>query len=76
MRIILLFVVFILYSSFSLVFVQNKPQHRVTVKVNYAITVEAFPGVNIIIEGILIGTSRGSDGTYSIMVAGGQHVLL
>jgi len=76
MRIILLFVVFILYSSSSLVFAQNKPQHRVTGKVTDAITGEAFPGVNIIIEGTLIGTSTGSDGTYSIMVEGGETVLI
>jgi hypothetical protein len=76
MRKFLLFFVLILLSSSLLIFGQNKAQQRITGKVTDAITGEVFPGVNIIIDGTLIGTSTGLDGTYSIMVDGPGTVLV
>lgn len=76
MKTLLLFLSLICCISVNSVLAQNKAQQRITGKVTDAVTGEAFPGVNIIIEGTGIGTSTGSDGTYSIMVDGPGTVLL
>ena len=76
MKTLILFLSLICCISVNSVLAQNKAQQRITGKVTDAVTGEAFPGVNIIIEGTGIGTSTGSDGTYSIMVDGPGTVLL
>ena len=76
MRTIPLIVVFVLYSSSSLVFAQNQSQQRISGKVTEATTGNVLPGVNILIEGTYRGTITGNDGRYSIMVDGPESVLV
>ncbi len=51
-------------------------QVTVSGKVTDAVTGEPIPGVNIVIEGTLIGTVTGTDGSYTINVPGPQSVLV
>ncbi len=51
-------------------------QVTVSGKVTDAVTGEPIPGVNIVIEGTLVGTVTGTDGSYTINVPGPQSILV
>jgi TonB-dependent receptor len=75
MKKLLVFLLFLFISTYSLVFAQ-KSQVRVNGKITDATTGEVLPGVNILVQGTLTGTVSEVDGRYSVLVGGPDAVLV
>lgn len=65
---------FLLVISTGLLAQGNR--QRVTGRISDAATGEPLPGASILIEGTATGTVTGLDGDYSILVSGGETVLV
>ncbi len=74
-RHLLLMFVIVCVSS-SVIFAQHKAQERISGKITDASTGEPMPGVNIQVEGTLMGTVSGADGRYTVMAENDQSVLI
>jgi TonB-dependent receptor len=76
MKKLFVFLLFFFISASSLIFAQNKSQIRVSGKITDATTGEVLPGVNILVQGTLTGTTSEVSGRYSVLVSGAEAVLV
>ena len=66
----------ILLLLFSTNLLAQGSRQRVTGRISDAVTGEPLPGASILVEGTTTGTVTGLDGDYSILVSGGETVLI